>query len=190
MGYLKLPEILRDELAREYGTILSGSPHENALKAIEHIREIRPPKVVVVGDFTLKALMDAGFLPDLAVFDSRTRRSGFEEVGLRPTKKVANPPGTITDDAVQSIGEALASERPYAIHVEGEEDLLALPAILLSPIGSIVLYGMPGKGMVMVEASIEMKEKVKALISRFERIDDQNQKNENKGAGSPFRSSL
>ncbi|MEN3007403.1 MAG: FkbM family methyltransferase, partial [Candidatus Methanosuratincola petrocarbonis] len=50
---------------KEYGILLAGSPVENAARAIELFMRKRPPKVIVVGDFTLKTLIDHGFVPDL-----------------------------------------------------------------------------------------------------------------------------
>ncbi|MDI9644298.1 MAG: DUF359 domain-containing protein [Candidatus Verstraetearchaeota archaeon] len=171
MGLLKLPEELRLELSKCQGKLLSGTPRENVANAVEHVRSKSPPKVVVVGDFTLREFIDFGFLPDVAIFDNRSRRSEFRQVGLSPTAVVRNPPGTITDEAISSIRDGLASDRQSAILVEGEEDLLALPAILLSPVGSIVVYGIPGIGMAIVEATPEMKEKVKAMLEKFERVE-------------------
>ncbi|MDH7555599.1 MAG: GTP-dependent dephospho-CoA kinase family protein [Candidatus Methanosuratincola sp.] len=171
MGYLKLPESLRQELTKEYGILLAGSPEENAARAIELFELKRPPKVIVVGDFTLKSLIDNGFVPDLAIYDKRTRRSGFQKLNLPPSCKVNNPPGTITDEAFSAIKVALGSKGITAIYVEGEEDLLSIPAILLSPIGSIVVYGMPDRGMVLVEADEETKNRVRSILDRFERVE-------------------
>ncbi|MEN3035691.1 MAG: DUF359 domain-containing protein [Candidatus Methanosuratincola sp.] len=171
MGYLKLPESLRQELAKEYGILLAGSPGENAARAIERFMSKRPPKVIVVGDFTLKSLIDRGFVPDIAVYDRRTKRSGFRDIDLPPSCTVRNPPGTITDEAVSAIKVALGSKGRIAICVEGEEDLLSIPAILLSPVGSVVVYGIPDRGMMLVEADEETKKRVKSVLDRFERVD-------------------
>jgi len=43
--------------------------------------------------------------------------------------------------------------------VTGEEDLLALPAIVLAPLGSVVLYGQYDKGVVINEVTEELKKK-------------------------------
>lgn len=171
MGYLKLPESLRQELTKEYGILLAGSPKENAVRAIDLFRRKHPPKVIVVGDFTLKSLIDHGFIPDLAVYDKKTKRSGFQKLDLHPTCTVENPPGTITDESFSAIKVALESKKQTAICVEGEEDLLSIPAILLSPIGSIVVYGMPDRGMVLVEADEETKNKVRSILDRFEKVE-------------------
>jgi len=51
--------------------------------------------------------------------------------------------------------------------IDGEEDLLTLPAILLAPLSSLVLYGQWDRGAVMVEVTEEMKNQVKKLLERF-----------------------
>lgn len=171
MGYLRLPENLRQELTKEYGILLAGSPDENAVRAIELLESKRPPKVIVVGDFTLMSLINHGFVPDLAVYDRKTKRSDLLDIDLSPSFIVKNPPGKITDEAFSAIKVALESKARTAIYVEGEEDLLSIPAILLSPVGSFVVYGMPDRGMVIVEANEETKNKVRLILERFERVD-------------------
>ncbi|XRH76051.1 MAG: GTP-dependent dephospho-CoA kinase family protein [Candidatus Methanosuratincola verstraetei] len=171
MGYLRLPESLRQDLTKEYGILLAGSPGENAARAIELFMIKRPPKVIVVGDFTLKSLIDHGFVPDIAVYDRKTKRSGFRDIALPHSCIVTNPPGTITDEAVSAIKVALGSKGRTAICVEGEEDLLSIPAILLSPVGSIVVYGIPDRGMMLVEADEETKKRIRSILDRFERVE-------------------
>jgi uncharacterized protein (UPF0218 family) len=51
--------------------------------------------------------------------------------------------------------------------VEGEEDLLGIPCFLEAPLGAKVLYGMPGKGVVVVEVTPVFQERVRALLARF-----------------------
>ena len=54
------------------------------------------------------------------------------------------------------------------IKIQGEEDLLALPAILLAPLGSVVIYGQKDLGVVVVEVTEEKKEEVKKIINLFQ----------------------
>ena len=168
MGSLRMPTRLRDELSKQYGTLLTGDPKSNVEAALDILRSKRPPKVVVVGDFTLKAFIESGYRPNLGIFDNKTKRSLFP-ISERPTNVVSNPAGHISDEAVLTIRRLLLSEGPSLLFVDGEEDLLSLPAILYSPEGSIVIYGMPGKGMVVIVADKEIKEKIASLISQFER---------------------
>jgi len=173
LGSLRMPDKLRKELASEsYGILLQGRPAENALNAIKVIRTKKPPKVIVVGDFTLKALLDAGFKPDLGIYDRLTKRAPFDFPDLK-ADVVRNPAGEITDEAVFLIKRVLSSRRrkKSMLAVDGEEDLLSLSAIVLAPEGSLVVYGLPDRGMMLVTADAETKEKISSLIGKFQRKD-------------------
>ena len=169
MGALRLPERLRGELSKTYGILFTNTPVCNVKAILRVVNSKRPPKVTVVGDFTLKAFLDAGFRPDLGIFDNKTRRASFRLLE-KPTAYVANPAGTITDESVSIIKRALESDSPCLLFVEGEEDLLSLPAIIHSPVGSLVVYGMPNKGMIAISVQKEIKEKICGLLSQFERV--------------------
>jgi len=51
--------------------------------------------------------------------------------------------------------------------IKGEEDLLTLPAILLAPLGAIVIYGQKDVGAVVVEVTEEIKQKISNIINQF-----------------------
>jgi len=51
--------------------------------------------------------------------------------------------------------------------VEGEEDLLAIPAILESPDKAIIVYGQPSEGLVVVTASPDIKREVREMMNRM-----------------------
>ena len=53
---------------------------------------------------------------------------------------------------------------PVRITVMGEEDLLVLPVCIYAPDNSIVLYGQPNEGLVLVEISTEIRNKVQTLL--------------------------
>jgi uncharacterized protein (UPF0218 family) len=53
------------------------------------------------------------------------------------------------------------------IVVAGEEDLLALPAILLAPLGAIVLYGQWDRGAILVKVNEEKKKEVLGIVEKF-----------------------
>jgi uncharacterized protein (UPF0218 family) len=169
LGSLRMPVRLRDELSKRYGILLTGDPESNVKAALDILRTRHPPKVIVVGDFTLKTFIESGYRPDLGIFDSRTRRSSFP-ISEKPTNVVSNPAGHISDEAVSSIRQLLLHKSPRLLLVKGEEDLLSLPALLYSPEGSIVIYGMPDEGMMVIVAERKIKEKIASLISQFERI--------------------
>lgn len=54
---------------------------------------------------------------------------------------------------------------PVRITVMGEEDLLVLPVCIYAPDNSIVLYGQPNEGLVLVEVSTEIRNKVQTLLN-------------------------
>lgn len=116
--------------------------------------------------------LEAGFKPDIVVVDFLVMRSAASG-GIRkivdgykvPTKHVRNPPATITGELQEALKNAAP---PVKIIVEGEEDLAVLPALLAAPAGSVVAYGQPGKGVVLVEANGEKKKEIEKILRRFE----------------------
>jgi cytidyltransferase-like protein len=84
--------------------------------------------------------------------------------------KVSNPPGNITNDligVVKSAYEGIITDgKQKVIKVAGEDDLAGVPAILLSPLDSIVLYGQPGEGVVVVKVTEEKKEQLLKIMNR------------------------
>ena len=51
-----------------------------------------------------------------------------------------------------------------AVVVKGEEDLLGFPVAILSQPGSLMLYGQPDVGMILVEVNEEVRESAKKLL--------------------------
>ena len=54
------------------------------------------------------------------------------------------------------------------IKVSGEEDLAVLPAVLLAPLNSLVLYGQPRKGIVVIKVTEKKKKEIKKVICQFQ----------------------
>jgi hypothetical protein len=50
------------------------------------------------------------------------------------------------------------------LKIMGEEDLLGLPLIHSLPLGSVMFYGQPGMGVVMIEVNEETKGKFARFI--------------------------
>ena len=67
------------------------------------------------------------------------------------TLKTVNPKGKLSLEAMEIICKVLSGKGEgahcYAIIVDGEEDMLALPALSCAPLNSVVLYGVPGVGI-------------------------------------------
>ncbi|HXG07673.1 MAG TPA: GTP-dependent dephospho-CoA kinase family protein [Nitrososphaera sp.] len=127
-------------------------------------------KVIAVGDATSDRLVSFSIIPDLAVIDGRERRSKRSySLGNYEAKELqcTNLPGTISIEAVSVLRSALASKSPVRILIDGEEDLLALPLFVMAPEGSVVLYGQPLEGLVVVRITATKQNQAKDLIKRI-----------------------
>ena len=62
------------------------------------------------------------------------------------------------------IKKAFSMTSPVRITVFGEEDLLVLPVCIHAPDNSIVLYGQPNEGLVLVEITTEIRNKAQTLL--------------------------
>lgn len=144
-GNLVMPTSMRVDLSRPFGPVLS-TPRMQQESFATH----REDSIVTVGDLTTKTLLDAGVTPMLMVVDGHVERKEYpllmpiiERHGF-PMCHVVSGPGFISHEAIETIRSVLDAHRgPTVIEVDGEEDLLALPAIAEAPVGSVVYYGQP-----------------------------------------------
>lgn len=125
----------------------------------------RANKLVLVGDVVTRWFVDQGLKFDLAIVDGMTKReiTSAIDFGDLPVTSGTNPPGTIKSQIVEHLRKSLELT-PSVVRINGEEDLLVLPMILLLPLTSLVVYGQPDKGMVLVEVSENTKKKVVSLL--------------------------
>ncbi|MDI6644493.1 MAG: DUF359 domain-containing protein [Methanobacteriaceae archaeon] len=130
--------------------------------------------LISVGDVTTKNLLESGLIPDIGIIDHKIQRKQsknnieYDSVTLN----AKNPPGTLTKELWSSIEKALKlveEELNVLIIVEGEEDLSVLPCILSSPPGTVILYGQPNQGLVVVEAD-KVRKMTKNIIEEFEEV--------------------
>ncbi len=162
---LRLPPSLRGRL---------GSPITPVVDIPTALPEhLKGALIIAVGDVVVGNLLERGIVPHVAVVDGKTRRSEEFHVEWRWKRlRVSNPPGTITRALSIAILEALNSEGPVLIEVEGEEDLAAIPAIYLAPEGAIVIYGIPDRGAALVNVDSEIKGLVKEVLDQMEVLTD------------------
>jgi uncharacterized protein (UPF0218 family) len=170
--YLKISNRLREDLRRPLGYFIAGPNAE--FKAKKYIEDINPVKIVTVGDVVSSTLHDAKLHIDVMVVDGRTLRSVGMQYGFRSKHvfKVRNRPGTISIDAWNTLKEALRIDGEVLVVVDGEEDLLVIPIVILAPENSVAIYGQPplwGEGgVVIVRVDLERK---REFISYLRRMD-------------------
>ncbi|MEA2045476.1 MAG: GTP-dependent dephospho-CoA kinase family protein [Euryarchaeota archaeon] len=172
MKVLRLPGELRSELKKPLGKLYRGKGVECIEEMSDSLRSAS--KVIAVGDITTFCLLASSIEPDLCIVDNKTKRKPAPDHVQREindlheyeTIEVRNPAATISQELMSTIRDALAGEkRRVKIFVtSGEEDLATLPAILYAPEGSVVVYGQPNEGSVLVEVTPEIKEFVKSII--------------------------
>jgi len=130
--------------------------------------------IIAVGDVVTYHLRRAGHAPSVAIVDGKTKREAVDEeirealADPEHRRDVENPPGALSEALLSTLAEAVASEDPITIVVDGEEDLAALPAVLVAPLGATVVYGQPDKGMVRVAVTEDSKAEMRALIEQMD----------------------
>jgi len=162
----RLPEGLRTRLAKPMGRLFSAE-EVNGQAFASVVTEA--PMVITVGDKVTETLGAQGRIPDVQVTDSRENRKERTPPAVAYAKKIAveNPPGTITEDAIDGIREAFRGRKPVRVAVKGEEDLLAIPVIALAPVSALVFYGQPGEGIVVVRADAESKSRNRVILAEI-----------------------
>ena len=129
--------------------------------------------IISIGDATTNNVLNADIIPKIGIIDNKIEReiSKHQIEYNAITLNVDNPPGTITDELWETIKKAnhLASEESNVlIVVNGEEDLAVIPCVLMAPENTVILYGQPGEGLVVVEAD-KIRDIAKKMLDHFER---------------------
>jgi GTP-dependent dephospho-CoA kinase len=156
------------QLKTPLGELLAGTPTETMPKLRVLAQKSNPSKVTTVGDIVSRGTLAAGIKVSLRIVDQMTLRKQISPVEIKAerTYRVKNPAGVITQQAWDTIKDAL-KDREALILVDGEEDLLAIPAVLESPDNAFIVYGQPSEGLVVVTASPEKKSEVRKIVNRM-----------------------
>jgi GTP-dependent dephospho-CoA kinase len=159
---------VRQELKDPLGRLIKDSDLTKSLLA-DYFADRR--MTVCVGDRTTERVHEFGFSPTLEIVDSLEKRASrkipkvFEKERL--IFKASNPPGSISDDALEKLGESLQiiqkSRKQIRLEVQGEEDLLALPVLAFFPEDTVLFYGQPNEGMVIVISKIAREKALEIL---------------------------
>ncbi len=165
---LILPDSLRESLKTPFGEIT------NNLSKNEFLDDF----IIAVGDIAVSGFIKQNITPDLSLFDGKTNRIKIVEKNVLeflPVDSItlSNNPGEIncktTLEIYNSIQKSMNTKKKTAIRIEGEEDLLALPAILFSPLDAKVIYGLRDKGAVIVKVTEDLKQIIKDIVLKFEK---------------------
>ena len=163
---------LDSELKEPAGDLYLGPEDIPEVAMSAAMENIAPGSLIAVGDVSVASLLDIGVIPDIALVDGMTKRTELvEKVDLSMFDiliNAVNPAGQITPSLIDSIDAALHNDQTTCIEVDGEEDLAPIIIHLLAPFGTNVIYGQPGKGVVLRITDFAAKEQCRSLLSRFE----------------------
>ena len=162
----RLPHALRPVLAAPFGPV-----HDSG----ETIRKTKGRIVVAVGDVVTQTFLDAGVLPKVMVVDGVTQRGAVVEGALQNLPvhgvrrvEVQNPPAEITGPLIAALDRGIRGKGSTLITVKGEEDLAALPAMILAPDDAAVCYGQPNKGVVVVVVTPVVRQRAQDILKQME----------------------
>jgi uncharacterized protein (UPF0218 family) len=174
----KITPKLRTKFKEPFGTLIQGSFNETMSKMKELIEIEKPQMLISVGDVVSHNLHEYNVHPQITIIDYRFLRTQTmpEMDPVEKTVDVDNPKGTITEEAILAIKEALEKKRHTHIIVKGEEDLLTLIAVLFSPINAFVVYGQPHSGIVVVKVTDEKKAQAQEFLNVMKPLEKLNKK--------------
>ncbi|HRN70096.1 MAG TPA: pantetheine-phosphate adenylyltransferase [Candidatus Woesebacteria bacterium] len=172
---ITVPSYLKNTLREPFGDILQGNDKnidKTTQKLISILKKFQYPMVISVGDVISSSLTDNYFMPHIQIIDKKTLRQTYQPTQSVTSSSISkNPAGKIQKAAVltlkKDINQYIQFKKTSIQLIQGEEDLMALPAMLLAPVGSIVVYGQNNIGIVYVTVTVQLKHKVESLLSQF-----------------------
>jgi len=156
---------LRHLLSRPLSTVVS------LYEAVE--LSSKAEQAFSVGDVVSRSLLERGMRPHVVIYDEKTHRSVCEPFPSDLLRGYSlytaeNPAGVITEEAYSLLKRLISRSEDSAVKILGEEDLLGLVVIDLAPVNSAVLYGQPGRGIVLVRVDERYKSMVRSILQRAE----------------------
>ena len=161
---MHLPENLRNKLKIPLGRLIKNNDPEK----VQIIKQIYTENIVItIGDATSEMLIKLGLIPFLQIVDGKEKRHERElpvDSSVVTNLHCVNPAGELTQQSIDTIKKSFNSKPPIRILVDGEEDLMVLPACLFSPENSVVMYGQPNEGLVIIHITPEIRAKVQRIL--------------------------
>ena len=158
-------EELKERVRKPLGRLIQGAPSETSRILIDELRRVSG-KIIAVGDRVSRELSALGVRVDVYIVDDKIERQSVEPFTMRGAVELRceNEPGTISEDAYAAVRDAVSMNGPVVVRVRGEEDLLALVAIIEAPLGSLVIYGQPRMGVVLVDVDEKAKQNALSIF--------------------------
>ena len=165
---LVLTKEARNAVTKPFGKLVRTD------RVASELKKLKPFKIIIVGDASAMVFEQFGLKPTVVIVDGKIKR---RKISFKPhgkfdfAFKIKNKHSTISAKAARLVGRAVEAKNhdKIIVCVEGEEDLLALPAVLFAPLESVVCYGQPNEGMVLVKATEEKKREALRIALKMKR---------------------
>ncbi len=181
------------------GELFEGAPEKSIPKAIQWIQSMsngiyaslgsdllssKKPAIVCVGDVISQGMLSHPILSSCIKYcfiDGETQRGGEIKLPVLPQFKeisFKNPRGLIAKEIFQFIRTTRSNSDQFLVRIEGEEDLLVVPAVLETD-NWFIFYGQPPvtdvgesipAGCVGIYSSPLVKENFQAIFDQLEQI--------------------
>jgi len=161
---------LRLKLSKPFGSVYNANDAISKLRAVKSL-------LICVGDTSSLFIIKNKINANIFVYDKICKRKPIKQKDVDKiinhcnqnhlhTICVKNPASTITNNLKLAINLCIKN-KSGAICVEGEEDLASLVAFCYAPLGSVVVYGQPNKGLVIVNVSAKKRSESKKLLKKI-----------------------
>jgi len=162
--YIEFSHSLRGIVSKPVGTLYKPDKIINLINKLLKCKS--KGYIASVGDRVTYTLINHNMIPDIGVIDGKEMRRKVSLVDIEKFNLiiyVENKPGLVNIAIYDIIRKNLASI-PILIYVDGEEDLVGFPVIFALPIGSCMIYGQPGEGIVYIEIDRAVKYRAMTLL--------------------------
>ncbi len=158
---LRLPENMRETLRKPYGKLFKDLD--------EALVYMKGSTMHSVGDEVGYDLYSRKITPEIMATDGMIRRKPSENRIETPYRiiRADNRAGYITKGLWKAVQDAISSEKPVRLDVNGEEDMAVLPLMLLGREGDCIAYGLFDKGVCVVRIGNDSRETARKILSKI-----------------------
>lgn len=162
-------------MAMPFAISIPRDPPDSILVARQIFDDLNLRILVTVGDVVSMNVSRYWRVPDLTIVDLNTRRGLPMQLHVNAgglVYRVRNERSTLSCEAFDVVKRAysdVAAGGKVTIVVDGEEDLLAIPAVLEAPYNTGVLYGLYTGYLVLIPTVNEYKVLILKLLTLLDR---------------------
>lgn len=134
---------------------------------VQHIHWDTTLPIVIIGDVVTKTCVELRVPFSVAYIDGYSKRQAVALPSNLEKEMLPHPPEVLRCNTFDHIQKFL-HEKGKIFRIQGEEDLVAVEAILASPLGSVVIFGnpFPPQSIVVVYVSESIKSELRIILTK------------------------